>query len=148
MRVTEIEALFAYNAWATGRILAAAADLPAKDFAAPTREAGGRLRGCLLHLTNALRFHRAGWQAHLAPAALPDNMAAFARLWVRQEAALRAFLAALTDADLDRPLARLRGCGVPHDRAPVAAAGPPRQSRHPAPQRRRPDAHRSRSLVP
>jgi uncharacterized damage-inducible protein DinB len=107
MRVTDLRELFDYNDWANERILRAADNLTAEQFVAPTRFPGGSLRGCLLHVVNALRFHLAGWQGLPAP---PDRKAAecpdvgtLRTLWSREDAALRAFLATLTDADLDQP---------------------------------------------
>jgi len=106
MRIAEIQELFDYSAWANGRILAAAAGLTDEQFVAPARFPGGSLRGCLLHVVNALRFHLACWQGQPAPPDLsagdvPD-LASLTAHWSREEAALRTYLATLTDADLDR----------------------------------------------
>jgi uncharacterized damage-inducible protein DinB len=104
--VTDIQGLYDYNDWANERILAAADRLTAAQFAAPTRFPGESLRGCLLHVVNALRFHLAGWQGErhrdLTTDDVPD-VATLRRLWAREDAALRAFLDTLADADLDRP---------------------------------------------
>src|SRR3954447_39181 len=107
MRIAEIQELFDYSAWANGRILAAAADITTEQFVAPARFPGGSLRGCLLHVVNALRFHLACWQGQPAPPDLsagdvPD-LASLTAHWSREAAALRTYLATLTDADLDRP---------------------------------------------
>jgi len=107
MRVTEIEALFDYNAWANERILRAASALTDEQFTAPARSPRESLRGCLLHILGAVRFHLAAWRGlpvppDRAPDAYPD-VAALVAQWHQDEAALRAFLATLTDADLDRP---------------------------------------------
>jgi uncharacterized damage-inducible protein DinB len=107
MRVGDLRELFDYIAWANERILRAAEGLTAAQFVAPARFPGRSLRGCLLHVVNALRFHLAGWQGLPAPPDLkpgdcPD-VATLRTLWAREEAALRAFLGTLTDADLDRP---------------------------------------------
>lgn len=107
MHVSEIRALFDYNAWANERLLAAAAGLTAEEFTAPTRFPRGSLRGSLLHILNAVRFHLAHWEGGpprpaLAANDIPDVAALAARV-ERDEATLRAFLATLTDADLDRP---------------------------------------------
>jgi uncharacterized damage-inducible protein DinB len=107
MRVAEIQTLFDYNTWATERLLTVAAAIPAEAFAAPTRFPCGSLRGGLVHLLNAVRFHLPQWassprQPDLAQADFPD-LAAFRQQWAREEDALRAFLATLTDADLDQP---------------------------------------------
>jgi len=107
MRVADIRDLFAYNAWANERILAAAAALTAEEFAAPTRFPRASLRGCLLHILNAGRFHLGQWEGRSPRTALVEgdfpDVAALAAQVARDEAALRTFLAALTDADLDEP---------------------------------------------
>jgi uncharacterized damage-inducible protein DinB len=106
MRVADLRELFDYAGWANARILAAAAGITDEQFVAPTRFPQGNLRGCLLHILNALRFHLAGWQDQPAPPDLaardfPDIASVKAQL-AREEAGLQAFLAALTDADLDQ----------------------------------------------
>ncbi len=106
MRVTDIQELFDYNDWANERILGAAEQLTDEQFAAPTRFPGGSLRGCLLHLVSALRFHLAlagGQPAPRQASASDPDVAALRALLAREGAALRAFLGTLTDADLDRP---------------------------------------------
>src|SRR3954452_14304564 len=109
MRLTDLQELFDYNDWANERILRAAEHLTAAQFAAPTRFPGGSLRGCLLHLVSALRFHLAlaGWQDQPASTGCPSgadpDVAALRTLLAREGAALRTFLGTLTDADLDQP---------------------------------------------
>ena len=106
MRVTDLQALYDYNDWANERVLRAADHLTAAQFVAPARFPGGSLRGCLLHVVNALRFHRASWQGErhrdLTADDVPD-VATLRTLWAQEDAALRAFLGTLTDADLDQP---------------------------------------------
>ncbi len=107
MRVTDFQALFDYNAWANDHILTAAAALTDEEFLAPTRFPGASLRGCLVHILAALRFHLASWEgvplnADLAASDFPDVASLAARL-AREDLALRAFLGTLTDADLDQP---------------------------------------------
>ena len=109
MRVADIGALLDYNSWANARILNAAAALTAAEFTAPTRFPRGSLRACLLHVLGAARFHLGQWEGGpprpaLAAGDFPD-VAALAAQVARDEAELRAFLASLTDADLDRPTA-------------------------------------------
>jgi uncharacterized damage-inducible protein DinB len=111
MRVTDLQELYDYNDWANARILSAAERLTAAQFAAPTRFPGESLRGCLLHIVSALRFHLAlaGWQGQPtttghASDADPD-VAAIRTFLAREGAALRTYLGTLSDADLDRPRA-------------------------------------------
>ena len=105
MRVTDIQELYDYNDWANERILRTAEGLTAAQFAAPTRFPGGSVRGCLLHLVSALRFHLAlaGWRGERTATPDDPDVAAIRALLAREGAALRTFLGTLTDADLDRP---------------------------------------------
>lgn len=107
MRVDDIRALFDYNAWANERVLSAAAAITDEQFTAPTRFPRGSLRGCLLHVLDAVRFHLAAWRETPPP---PDraadtysDVAALTARWHQDEAELRAFLATLTDEGLDQP---------------------------------------------
>jgi len=107
MRVTDIQDLFAYNAWANERILAAATGITDEQFVAPTHFSGASLRGCLLHIVNALRFHLSSWQEQPLQTDLRavdfPSVTAFAMQWARDEAPLQDFVATLTDADLEQP---------------------------------------------
>lgn len=105
MRVSDIQDLFDYNDWANERILRTAEGLTAEQFAAPTRFPGGSVRGCLLHLVSALRFHLALAGGQGERTTTPDNpdVAAVRALLAREGVSLRAFLGTLTDADLDQP---------------------------------------------
>lgn len=121
MRVTDIQDLFAYNTWANERILAAAARVTDEQFVAPTRFPGASLRGCLLHVVNALRFHLANWQEQperrdLRAVDFP-SVATLAAQWAHEEAALRDFLATLTDANLDQT----RSLSFPWDGVKITA---------------------------
>ncbi|HEY8599362.1 MAG TPA: DinB family protein [Thermomicrobiales bacterium] len=106
MRVSDIQDLFDYNAWANERLVTAAAALTAAEFAAPTRFPRASLRGCFLHILNAARFHLGQWQGGQPRAALTEgdcpDVASLATQMARDEAMLRAFLKTLTDADLDQ----------------------------------------------
>jgi uncharacterized damage-inducible protein DinB len=107
MRVAEIQALFDYNTWANERLLTVAAMLSAAAFVAPTRFPRPSLRDNFLHILNALRFHLSQWEGlPQRPDLLASDfldLASLTRQWEHDEAELRAFLATLTDADLDQP---------------------------------------------
>ena len=105
MRVTDLQALFDYSDWANERILRTAEGLTAEQFAAPTRFPGGSVRGCMLHLVSALRFHLflAGGQGEQAATPDDPDVAAVRILLAQGSADLRTFLGTLTDADLDQP---------------------------------------------
>jgi uncharacterized damage-inducible protein DinB len=105
MRVTDIQELFDYNDWANERILSTAEGLTAEQFAAPTRFPGGSVRGCMLHIVSALRFHLAltGWHWERTVTTDDPDVATVRALLAQEGAALRTFLGTLTDADLDQP---------------------------------------------
>ena len=105
MRVSDLQELFDYNDWANERILRVAEELTAEQFAAPTRFPGGSVRGCMLHVVSALRFHLAlaGWQGQRTVTTDDPDVAAVRALLAQEGVALRTFLGTLTDADLDQP---------------------------------------------
>lgn len=105
MRVADIQMLYDYNYWATARILCTAASITDEQFTAPTRFPWGSLRGTLVHILAGERFWLYLWQGMPSP---PLNLgesptlATLRERWPHDEAALRSYLATLTDDDLDR----------------------------------------------
>jgi uncharacterized damage-inducible protein DinB len=88
-----------YTAWANGRLLEAAARLPAEQFSAPHRTTYGSLRDGRIP---------ASFPTH---AEFPD-LAAFAARFHAQEAELRAYLESLSELDLLRPISYTTSKGV------------------------------------
>jgi uncharacterized damage-inducible protein DinB len=107
MRVADIQMLYDYNYWATGRILHTAANITDAQFATPTRFPWGSLRGTLVHILAAERYWLSRWQG-MSPRPDPTRtdyptLVALRVRWPHDEAELRSYLATLTDDDLDRP---------------------------------------------
>jgi uncharacterized damage-inducible protein DinB len=107
-----VRSSYDYSAWATARVLDAAASLPPDAFVASGDGAFGSVRDTLVHIVWAQWLWLARWQASppVAPAVndadfdpetFPDVAAIRAR-WAEVERATQAFLAGLTDGDLDR----------------------------------------------
>ena len=118
MRVADITLLYDYNYWATERILRAAAEITDEQFVAPAAFPSGSLRGTLIHMLWAERAWRMSWQgggfSYPPPADAADTfptVAAMNTAWRAGEAAMRTYLATLTDDDLSRPFrfTRLNG---------------------------------------
>jgi uncharacterized damage-inducible protein DinB len=106
MTPEEIRTLFDYNAWANHRSLEAAAALPAEQFTKPLGSSFSSVRDTLAHIGGA----ESVWYERFrggSPAALPDlssldTVEALRTHWSEQETKLLAFVAGLTQADLDR----------------------------------------------
>ncbi len=107
--IDEIRELFAYTAWANARILEAVAKL---DEGALSKDLGSSypsVRDTLVHLLSADWIWLSRWQG-VSPTARPDSwdLSSFAAIrtqWAEIEREQTAFVAALTETDLDRPLA-------------------------------------------
>jgi uncharacterized damage-inducible protein DinB len=107
MRASEVRQLYDYNYWATARILAAAEKAPSHDTAVPAPMAHGSVLGTLAHTLAAEVVWRVRCEEGRSPASIatardfPD-LSVLRERWVREEAAMRGFLAGLDDAALDR----------------------------------------------
>ena len=112
MFAVALRSLYAYNAWATGRILAAAAPLTPEQLNAPGQAGRGSIRDTLIHQLDAHQGWLSWWDgsksaeeayaSRLDPDALPD-VAALERQWQAIDRQMSAFLASLTDDDMARP---------------------------------------------
>lgn len=100
VNATGLRELYDHHAWATGVVLARAAELPSARTDGPARDA-------LAHILTAERFWLAHWRGEERPdwrdlRRLPA--AASAERWPLLQALTRAFLADLDDAALERIL--------------------------------------------
>ena len=108
MQTTDLIFLYAYNDWANQRILTAAANLTPEQFLAPTPLSWGSVRDVLVHALSAewiWRLRCAEDQAPtslLAPAEFP-TLATLTARWQVEAAAMRAYVAGLTAAELNAP---------------------------------------------
>lgn len=108
MRVADLLTLYEYNVWANDRILDTTAVLTAEQFMAPSRFPHGSLRGTLVHVLAAERIWLNFWWGKPRPPPLSEedchDLARLRERWRHENVALCAYLATLTDEDLDRPL--------------------------------------------
>jgi uncharacterized damage-inducible protein DinB len=103
--------LFAYNRWATERILDAAAKLTPEQLHAPQTAGHGSVRDTLVHVLRPQRSWLSWWDGSLSPgdarklkidpAEYPD-VAAVRVLWESVEEQTQSFVAGLTDDDVAR----------------------------------------------
>jgi len=112
MHADDIRLLFDYSYAATARILNAAGRLTPEEFVSPAPVRGcASLRNIFVHTLDSERGWREGLQTRgadagtdLEPATFPD-VPTLARAWRADEERMRAWLAALDDADLNVPAA-------------------------------------------
>lgn len=106
MNLSEIMDLYDYNCWANARILNTAGEVRPEQFTARVEHSHGSLRGTLVHILDA----EEGWRTRLTDGhGTPDldeklfpDVAAIRARWMVEEAAMRAYLAALKDEDLSQ----------------------------------------------
>jgi uncharacterized damage-inducible protein DinB len=104
----DLHLLWGYSTWANGQILAAAGRLPPTALRKPLASGHGTLFGTLLHILDT----EYGWRMLVEQGAetpvlteheIPD-LAALAERFAAEAAAMRAYLAGLTDKGLAEPL--------------------------------------------
>ena len=118
MRITDLQLLYDYGYWATARILAAAAHLDQEQYGAPGTVSHGSLRDTLAHTLVAEMTWRQRCQEGFSPTSLPGGadfptLTALQQTWQEEETAMRGYLAALDDADLDATIHYKTTKGVP-----------------------------------
>ena len=102
-----IHTIYSYNYWANARILETAVNLSQAQFVAPARMSHGGLRGTLVHTLAAEWIWRKRCQERVFPtimmaAAEFPTLAALRERWEEEETAMRAYLAGLTEAELNQ----------------------------------------------
>jgi uncharacterized damage-inducible protein DinB len=118
MRVECLRDLYDYAYAARDRVLAEAARLDDAELKRPGRLSYGTLLGTLVHTLAGEVIWLARWQGEspgrlLAEEDLP-SLDALRRRWSEEETKMRAFLASLDDATLERPLAYRSTSGRPY----------------------------------
>ena len=109
MTVAMLRSLAAYNRWANARVLDAAAALNAEDLGRDLRASFRSLQGTLIHIVWGEQGWLHLWQHGVflrepADGDYPD-IESLRGAWSRHETAYAAYLAGLTQADLDSPRA-------------------------------------------
>jgi uncharacterized damage-inducible protein DinB len=104
MNIADIHLMYDYNEWANARILDRAAQVTAEQFAAPSSHSFGSLHGTLVHTLDT----EYGWRTLLQSGVFDDNATtdtlttvdAIRQRWGEEQAAMRAYIGGLSDADL------------------------------------------------
>lgn len=107
MLPAEIQLLYAYNEWATAKVLEAAQQAGPEAFTAPAGLSHGSLRGTLVHILAAEQVWRLRCQAGRFPSALLkeeefSTLADLRQSWGAEMEAMRAYVAGLDEAALGR----------------------------------------------
>ncbi len=105
MNTLSIQLLFDYDDWANNRILDTAASLTDEEYAAATFANGASLHNTLAHIHEAQQVWRLRCQHGISPSVLVageniSSLAALREIWKSERAAMRWYLASLSDADL------------------------------------------------
>jgi uncharacterized damage-inducible protein DinB len=120
MNIKDIHLIYEYNYWANKRILAASANVPQAQFIAPDSFPYGGLRGTLLHILDTEWGWRGLFQSIDSASELPEadflTIAAFEARWQEEEKAMRAYLAGLSDEDMESHLIYTTDTGIKRDR--------------------------------
>lgn len=108
-RTDEFRELFAYNRWANEAILNAAATLTEEEFVRDMGSSFPSVRDTLVHVMSAEWVWLSRWRG-ISPTAMPEAWKTFGlpevrAQWNELDAALRAFVDALAEKDLDAPVA-------------------------------------------
>ena len=107
-RLAALRELFDHNYWARDRQLEACSALSEEEFLRPVGGSFASLRDTLAHLLYVEWVWLERWQGR-SPRSMPNgedlrDPAAVAARWREVEQGMRAYVAGLTEEDLDRPL--------------------------------------------
>jgi uncharacterized damage-inducible protein DinB len=116
MQVTELQLLDDYDVWATAKVLAQAEQLTPEQFLSSPAEGYRSVRDTLVHTMSTERSWRSGWQTGeripgLDPNDFPTCQAIDER-WQEEDELTRAYLAGLTDDDLQQDFYGLGPLGM------------------------------------
>lgn len=107
MDVADLTMLYDYYYWATKKILTQAEQVTPAQWSGPPPIGNLSLQETLVHALNAERAWRHGWAGLGRPAPLAESdtadAVALAARWREEEAAMRAYLGSLSDADAHGP---------------------------------------------
>ena len=116
-----IEMILDYNYWANRRLLAKAASLSQAQLSEQTPYMWKSIMDTLVHVLGAEWIWRQRAQEGVSPAALLqgdqlDTLEALQQRWAEEEAAMRAYLDSLIDADFNRVIQYKNPAGESFDR--------------------------------
>lgn len=119
----DIQLLYNYSAWATARILRAAAGLSADELGAPAPFPMGSLRGTLVHALSAEWIWRQRWNGVNPPAMLTEadfpTIESIVERWAVEQRAMSEFVAAQTDETLQRLVTVVNTRGIAQTPLPL-----------------------------
>ena len=105
MDLAEVRELFAYNAWANGRIFTALGALPAEQYFQDLKSSHGGIHGTLCHIVWAEQLWLHRWLGRAKPAVAQGKdlttLAAAEERWRQVDAERTAFLGGLSERRLD-----------------------------------------------
>ena len=105
MRADDIRFLFAFDRWATGKVLETSQRVMADDWTEGNRIDRRGLGGILIHGLGAHERWRSGWEGMERPQRREDGPVLtrdeLASAWTTEWAAMDRYLGTLTDADMD-----------------------------------------------
>jgi uncharacterized damage-inducible protein DinB len=120
MNVQDIQFIYEFNYWASGKVLSAAAKVTQEQFLAPADYPFGGLHGTLLHIVDA----EYGWRGFFEGNAFNEDLkvedfptfSSLEKKFHEEEQAMRAYLNRLTDEDMTRHTKFTNDEGVLRDR--------------------------------
>ena len=120
MNKNDILTLFDYNYWANACVMDAAAGVAPEQYRAPAGLSHGSLRGALVHVYAAEVVWRLRCQEGISLPALPTEqefptLKILRESWQTEEAKMRAYLATLSDADVQGTIRYITTKGVPYE---------------------------------
>jgi uncharacterized damage-inducible protein DinB len=120
MNKNEILTFYDYNYWANARVLNAATRVSSEQFIAPANLSHGSLRGALVHTFGAEVVWRMRCQESISPSAMPSEtefpmVEGLQAHWYEEEQKMRAYLASLTDDQLQQSVKYQTTKGVPFE---------------------------------
>ena len=121
MNIQDILLIYEYNYWANKRILAASKKVTEKQFLAPANFPFGGLRGTLFHVLNweyawRMFVQQSNWSAPELKAEEFPTLASVQERANQEEKEMRAYLATLSDKDLNGHRHYNNEKGEPRDR--------------------------------
>ena len=120
MNIQDIQLIYEYNYWASGKILAASAKVTGEQLHAFAEFPFGGLRGTLVHILDAEygwrgQFEENKFGEEIKPEEFPD-LKSLAERFHMEEQAMRAYLNGLTDEDMESHKKYIADNGEPRDR--------------------------------
>jgi uncharacterized damage-inducible protein DinB len=118
MNKMDIQLLIDYNYWANAHVLQAVTSLAPGQWTQPAGLSHGSIRGALAHVLGAEIAWRLRFQEGISLTALPaedefPDVATLQARWTAEEAAMRAYVASLTDTALEQSFRYQNTQGIP-----------------------------------